>query len=196
MMLYVLDNNIFSRSLNNLSVNVFPEIWVPWNAMVETGRIISVDEVYCELEQRYGDNDVQGQWLKGIRAIFQKPCNAEGKIIAEIYQNSKYREGVKEKSIRSGSPEADAMLVAKAKIMGGIVVTTESDAKPNSEKIPNICTTYNVPYMTQDGFYRVLKNVHSCQTETTDVTIQYELGHAVPLCEDELVQWISMHRIK
>jgi len=59
----------------------------------------------------------------------------EGYIVAEIFKNRKFREGIKEKSLRSGSPEADALLVAKAKAkakakaVGGVIVTAESDQK-------------------------------------------------------------------
>ena len=42
-------------------------------------------------------------------------------IHGEIYKNKKFREGIKEKSLRNGTPEADAMVVAKAKVVNGIV---------------------------------------------------------------------------
>ena len=47
-MIYVVDNNIFSRSFKNLSMDVFDDIWEPWSLYMRTGKIISVDEVYRE----------------------------------------------------------------------------------------------------------------------------------------------------
>ena len=49
LMIYVVDNNIFSRSFKNLSMDVFDDIWEPWSLYMRTGKIISVDEVYREL---------------------------------------------------------------------------------------------------------------------------------------------------
>lgn len=49
MIIYVVDNNIFSRTFKNLSMEVFDDIWKPWSLYMKSGRIVSVDEVYREL---------------------------------------------------------------------------------------------------------------------------------------------------
>lgn len=175
MITYVVDTNIFSRALNNLSFTVFEDIWTPWNKYMNSGRIVSVDEAYQELISHYGVKGEKGEWIKGKRMCFLKPSNKEGAYIAEIYKNKKFREGIKEKSLRSGTPEADAMIVAKAKILNGIVVTAESDEKPNSEKIPNICVSFGVPYIKIDDFYKMLKNVYYGKSELENVKVQYKL---------------------
>ena len=176
-MIYVIDTNIFSRTFKNLSFDVFDDIWIPWSTYMKNGRIISVDEVLCELINKWGDKtSKEGQWLAEHKDSFLKPSDEEGAIVAEIFKNKKFREGVKEKSLREGSPEADALLVAKAKITGGIVVTAESDNKPNSEKIPNIACAFEVPYMKIDDFYKMLKNISSGKAENTGVLFYRQLG--------------------
>ena len=184
MNIFVVDNNVFSHSLKSLSLNVFADdIYEPWSLGMKNGTIISVDEVYRELDSRWGAENVgktkdgkdkrtpEGKWLHNHKNAFLPMTDEEGKIVASIFKSKKFREGVKEKSLRTGTPEADAILVAKAKSVGGIIVTAESNAKPNSEKIPNICVAYEVPYITRDDFYRVLKNMSSGKPDLENVTI-------------------------
>jgi hypothetical protein len=131
-------------------MDVFDDIWEPWSQYISEGKIISVDEVYQELKNwgfvrdKENDDDIS-IWLKKHKSCFRIPTDEEGYIIREIFTSKKFRESVKEKSLRSGSPEADVFLIAKAKLVGGIVVTTESDSKPNSAKIPNIAVSMGVP---------------------------------------------------
>ena len=144
MSVFVVDNNVFSHSLKSLSLDVFADdIYKPWSLGMQNGTIISVDEVYRELDSRWGAENTgktkegkdkrtpEGKWLNSHKSAFLPMTDEEGKIVASIFQNKKFREGVKEKSLRMGTPEADAILVAKAKSVGGIVATAESNAKPN-----------------------------------------------------------------
>ena len=182
MSIYVVDTNVFSHSLKNLMpFDVFDSFWLPWSDGMKNGTIISVDEVYNELDNLWGAENpkknriAEGEWLKIHRNYFLGLTEAEGHIVAEIYKSKKFQEGVKERSLREGTPEADAILVAKAKSVGGIVVTNESNDKPNSEKIPNICVSLGVPYIKKEDFYRVLKNIHSGCPEHDGVTVYYTL---------------------
>lgn len=183
-LIYVVDNNVFSRTFCNFSMSVFDDIWEPWSSMIHQGKIISVDEVLCELNQRWDALSDEGRWLKSHKECFLKTTNEEGFVVAEIFRNRKFREGVKEASLRNGSPEADAFLVAKAKVVGGVIVTAESDQKPRSEKIPNIAVAFKVPYMTQNEFYRMLRNIHGGRSEHEGVSVCYDLGLPVELSEN------------
>ena len=180
--IFVVDTSVYSQTLNNLSLDVFPEIYEPWSLGMTDGTIISVDEVYRELDARYGSEakpakgkkdtrTKEAKWLKQHKDAFLPMTADEGNIVAEIFKNKKFREGVKEKSLRLGTPEADAILVAKAKCSGGIVVTAESNKKPNAEKIPNICVAFGLSYITKDDFHRVLKNLSSKQPALKNVTV-------------------------
>lgn len=137
---------------------------------MKEGKIISIDEVYCEMEGTWGKKDEIGQWLKEHKKYFLKPLNEEGFYIREIFKSKKFREGIKEKSLRNGTPEADAMIVAKGKVVNGVVVTAEGE-KENSEKIPNIAATLGVPYMNRDNFYKLLRNIHNGREEYEGVFI-------------------------
>lgn len=172
----MVDTNVFSRTFRNVHLDVFEDIWNPWGELMDEGQIISVDEVYRELESYFGDKVPEMKWLKNHKSSFLKPTNEEGYIVAGIFQNKKFREGIKERSLRSGSPEADAFLVAKAKAIDGVIVTAESDQKPHSEKIPNICVAYGVPYMGIKEFYKMLKNVYQGKNPLSNISICYELG--------------------
>jgi hypothetical protein len=156
-------------------------IYAPLSDMINSGEILSVDEVYRELNRRWNDKSPEGKWLKAHKSCFQNITNEEGFVVAEIFKNKKFQEGVKEKSIREGNPEADAFIVAKAKIVGGIVVTAESDNKDHSEKIPNIASSLGVPYMKIDDFYTVLTNVSQGKPNFEGVEVYSSLKNPVPL---------------
>jgi Integral membrane protein (PIN domain superfamily) len=178
-MIYVLDNNVFSRSFQNLSMDVFDDIWEPWSQYIHLGKIISVDEVYEELKawgyiSRKENDDIK-TWLQTHKRCFLNPTNEEGHILTNIFANKKFQECVKESSLRSGSPEADAFLIAKAKHVGGIIVTTEK-YKPNSAKIPTIAIFMGIPYMGLNEFYRLLRNVYHGRPEECNVKICKQPG--------------------
>lgn len=159
-MIFIVDTNIFSKTFKNLDMEVFDDIWNPLQKLIDLELLISVDEVFYELDAFFGTKDIEMNWLKKNRKIFQKLTNEEALIVCKIFMLNKFREGIKEKSLRNGTPEADAFLVAKAKVNNGILVTDESDEKPHSEKIPNICSHFNVPYMKKNDFYKLLKDLH------------------------------------
>lgn len=50
-----------------------------------------------------------------------------------------------------GKPVADPFVIAKAKVVEGIVVTQE-EYKPNAAKIPNICEELAVSCVNVEGF--------------------------------------------
>lgn len=176
-MIYVVDTNIFSTIFKQLKPkNVFEErIYNPLDVLMKEGKVISVDEVYEELESAFSKKENDWDWFKSNKESFQYLTNAECKILMDIYKNEKFREGVKEKSIRMGSPEADAMIVAKAISLGAIVVTNEANNKPNAEKLPNMCVAYKVKYIKLEDFYQVLSNISLGKEELEGVNVRETL---------------------
>jgi len=170
-MIYVLDTNVFSSSLIYLDLSVFVDIYSPWSSLIAEGRIISCQEVFRELGNYFKKEDENRFWLNSNKACFQELTNEEGEILRDIYSNRKFQEGVKEKNILKGNPEADAMLVAKAKACGGVVVTCEKNSSPNSAKIPTIAVAFGVKFMPLPEFYRMLKNLYSGSDELLNVQI-------------------------
>ena len=169
---FILDNNVISETLRNLKPQVvFQNIWETLEEGIENESIVSVDEVYRELEKwEDAKNSEMWEWIKNNKKAFQATTNEEGEIVAEIYKYPKFREGIKERSMRTGSPEADAFLVAKAKTMNGILVTQEK-YKNNSSKLPNICEKFDVPYVNRDNFYQILDNIYNGRNVLKDVTL-------------------------
>ena len=49
-------------------------------------------------------------------------------------------------------------IVAKAKVLGGSVVTAEK-LKPASAQLPNLCKELNVPFISYDDFMEILDNL-------------------------------------
>lgn len=126
--------------------------------MIKNGDLISVKEVYNEMERQHQKDSEILKELKSIKHIFLEPTNDEEiKIIQDIYKNINFRNNIKEKNILNGSPVADAFLVAKAKIENAILITSEKFS-PNAAKIPNMCEKYDVKYINYEQFLIILKN--------------------------------------
>lgn len=173
-MIYVVDTNVFSIIFKQLKPrNVFDElIYKPLELLMKEGRVISLDEVFEELSEAFSNKEADWDWFKIHKSSFHYLSNEECKILMDIYKNEKFREGVKEKSIRIGSPEADAMIVAKAISLGAIVVTNEASNKPNADKLPNMCVAYKVKYIKIEDFYQVLRNVGLGKDELDGVNVR------------------------
>lgn len=156
-MKYVVDTNVLRAFFDFYFRDVSPELYDSFDKMIEDGNLISVKEVYNEMEKQHKKDSVTLSELNKIKNIFLEPTNDEEvKIIHDIYSNTNFRNNIKENNILKGWPVADAFLVAKAKIEKAILVTNEKFS-PNAAKIPNICEKYNVKYINLQQFLMVLK---------------------------------------
>lgn len=155
-MIYVVDTCVFRNLLTNVYRSVNPEIWDSFEDMLSTGEIVSVKEAYKELELQLSKNGTAYLWLKKYKSAFHNTTNNEAKIVRQIYSIRNFQNGVKEQNICNGRPVADAFIVAKAKVLGGIVVTREQYS-PHAAKIPNICEVFNVKCMGEEEFQLILK---------------------------------------
>ena len=157
-MKYVIDTNALRTFFRYYYRLVTPELYANLDKMIENGDLISVKEVYNEMERQHQKDSEILQELKNIKHIFLEPTNDEEiNIIHEIYSNTNFRNNIKEKNILNGSPVADAFLVAKAKIEKAILITSEKFS-PNAAKIPNMCEKYDVEYINYEQFLFILKN--------------------------------------
>lgn len=148
-MKYVFDTNSF-RVLENYYPERFPTFWDNFNEAVEAGTIVSVREIYTEME-----NQVRPSWLldwaRQHRAIFLKPGSAEMEFVAEIFQVPHFRTLVGTTQVLQGSTVADPFLIASARELEGCVITEEA-FKPNAAKIPNVCQHFGVECTNVEGF--------------------------------------------
>jgi len=156
-MIYVVDTCVFRHIISHVYRSVLPEVWESLEDMLSLGEVISVKESYKELELQFSKDGKVMKWLRHYRDSFKVLTNEEAIIVSQIYAYRNFQYGVKEKCIINGMPVADAFIVAKAKCVQGIVVTRETFS-PTSAKIPNICESFDVPYIGEEEFQLILKN--------------------------------------
>lgn len=157
--IYILDTNILSDLIiNKSSHKIYENLWLPLEMMIENGEVQSVREVYNELDVQIlkSGKNYNKQWILDRKRIFVKPDNTECILIKKIFKDiPKLKDGIKPARFKDGGPTADAFLIASAKVRNAILVSAE-EYKPNSEKIPCICRTLGVKFMSRDNFYELL----------------------------------------
>ncbi len=146
---YVFDTNSF-RVLENYYPERFPTFWENFDEAVEAGAVVSVREVYNEME-RLARTPWILEWAKRHRASFLKPGLGETQFVAEIFRNPRFRNLVGETQRLQGSAVADPFLIACARAREGCVVTEEA-LRPNAAKIPNVCEHFSVECANVEGF--------------------------------------------
>lgn len=147
-MIYIFDSNVLINLFRNFYRRRFPSLWEKFDAYVESGQIVSVREVFNEIE---GRDDKLSEWVKLNRSIFAQPSLEELAFVAEIFTVSHFQMLVRTEERLKGKPVADPFVIAKAKITQGCVVTDEL-LKPNAAKIPNVCKHFGVQYLDLEGF--------------------------------------------
>jgi hypothetical protein len=148
-MLYVFDSNSL-RVLGNYYPGRFPTFWTRFEKEVASGMVVSVREVYKELERQMADTWLW-DWLQDHRRMFLTPDPQETGFLGEIFKVPHFRTLVGEAQRLRGYPVADPFVVACAKIREGCVVTEEAK-KPNAAKIPNVCEHFGVDCTNVEGF--------------------------------------------
>lgn len=148
-MQYVFDTNSF-RVLENYYPERFPSFWINFNEVVDAGTVISVREVYNEVENQVRPTWLR-EWVKQRRAIFLTPGSTETEFVADIFQVPHFHSLVRASQVLQGGTVADPFIIACAKITGGCVVTEEA-VRPNAAKIPNVCDHFGVERTSMEGF--------------------------------------------
>ena len=158
-MIYVLDTNIIRKICFHLPKKglVFENIWNAIAECIKEGEVISVDECFNEIEKQFAPDNESFIWVNEHKCMFQNPTNEESLVICEIFKDPKYRESIHTKNIRENRPSADVYLVAKAKCIGGVIVTAE-EYKPNSAQLPNFCEAFGVTVISYDDFMEYIQS--------------------------------------
>lgn len=126
--------------------NIFKSYWAKLNMLAKSKDILSVKEVYNEIQK---GSDIVSDWANKNIDIFEKPSNEEFEIVKNIL--SKHKELIRIVNFSGGSPVADPFIIAKAK-MNNLTVVTQEGYRENAHKIPNICKELNVKYITLEEF--------------------------------------------
>ena len=149
-MVYVFDTNSFIV-LSHYYENQFPSLWKKISSQVKANKIISVKEVFNEIESYALESDLK-IWAKKNKTIFQPMNEEESRIISGIFKEyPNFQNMVNQKSRLQGKPVADPFIVAKAIHIKGTVVSEETFQK-NGIKIPNLCKVKNIPCLKLKGF--------------------------------------------
>ena len=149
-MIYVLDTNSF-RELERYYPDIFTTFWRLFQAEVDKGDVVSVREVWRELQACPETSVIE--WAKANTAIFKPPTAPEAVFVADIFAVPHFGQLISAKAQTTGQPVADPFLIAAAKIYGGTVVTQER-FKPNAAKIPNVCNHFGIACTTFEGFLK------------------------------------------
>lgn len=144
MPIHWLDANVFIQSKNGpYSFRVAPRFWAFLDKQLRDGTLASSALVYQELVS--GSDDL-ANWVKNRKEIGLciKPSREAQRHFRHIadYVYSRYERHQSEDFLRG----ADPWLIAHALESTGIVVTHESDRKPNARKarIPDVCAQFKV----------------------------------------------------
>lgn len=147
-MIYVFDSSTLIRLFKNFYPKSFPSLWEKFAQVVNSGNIISVREVFIEIEDY---DDRLSEWAKRNRAFFQQPSKDELVFVADIFKVTHFQSMVRTQERLQGKPVADPFVIAKAKILKGCVVAEESK-KPNSSRIPNVREYFDINCLNLEGF--------------------------------------------
>ncbi len=147
-MVYVMDTSSFVV-LGHYFPDRFSSFWVDLNALVDGGRLVSVSEVWKELDNKKARPHLI-DWLASRKGMFQTPSTDEMDFVAKIFSVDAFQSLVKRRSILEGSPVADPWVIASAAVRGGFVVTEELE-KPNNVRIPTVCRHFEVGCTTLQG---------------------------------------------
>lgn len=145
----VLDTSSLSV-LKSYYPTTFPSLWARFDGLVEDGSILSVREVFNELEN---DNRITFvlDWAKQHKPIFSTPSDAELLAVAKILAIPHFQSVISTKALLKGTPVADPFVVARAMVEECSVITEEA-LKPSAAKIPNICEHFDVPCHNLEWF--------------------------------------------
>jgi hypothetical protein len=140
-MIYVLDTSAFIV-MGHYFPSRFPGFWRKFDQLVGDRRIVSVKEVYRELDNEAAREHLRA-WVKTNKAIFLAPTPQETAFISSIFQISRFQALLNKKALLRGRPVADPFVIASARVNGGCVVTEEA-RKEGAARIPNVCDHFHV----------------------------------------------------
>lgn len=149
-MIYVFDTSSFVDLFNHYYESRFPSLWELFDDLVVGQRLVSVREVANEIKSYHRDDRLT-TWVDSHRELFEQPTYKEMLWVRRMFKNKHFQNIVQEKSLLKGSPVADPFVIARAKVLKGVVVTEER-YKDNAARIPNICEHLSVPYTNLEGF--------------------------------------------
>ena len=128
----------------------FPSFWKNLDDYVGRGKIISVREVFKELDNSASKSHLRA-WIDLNKKIFLIPSSKEMEFVSQIFSIPQYQHMVEVEKRLKGTPVADPFIIASAKIRGACVVTEEVKKK-DASKIPNVCEHFGIECTNLESF--------------------------------------------
>lgn len=147
-MVYVLDTNSI-RVIGNYYPERFPSFWEKFDAGVDQGLIVSVREVYNELDFQNTDQILR-EWIENHKGMFIILSREETEFVSQIFSIAHFRTLINRKNMLRGWPVADPFVIASAYVKQACVVSEEV-FKDNGAKIPNICKHFGIDCTNIEG---------------------------------------------
>lgn len=157
---FLLDSNIFIHSKNDYyAFDICPGFWDTLIRNSREDRVISIDRVLAELKE---GKDELSVWAGSTNdSFFQSTADpqvliAYSELMNWSASNSQFTDAAKVEFAEADN--ADAWLVAYAKVKGCVVVTHEQfipDVK-RRVPIPNACKEFDIPYINTYDMLRSL----------------------------------------
>lgn len=150
--MYVFDTSPLVVLFKHYYPDLFPTLWKNFETLKQEEKIISVRECGNEIKS-YADSDRLVEWAKQNPGFFAKPGAEELLVVTDIFKNLHFQNMIRKKERLQGKPVADPFVAAKAKVMGGCVVTQER-RKENSAQLPNVCDHLEIPCVNLEEFMK------------------------------------------
>src|SRR5881409_3675757 len=111
-MIYVFDSNSFI-ALGAFFPSRFPSLWKEIDAMVATGTLVSVREVFREIEA-YAEDDAILDWANRNKHIFAPASPQESLSVRKIFSVPHFHALISKQSLLEGRAVADPFVIAAA----------------------------------------------------------------------------------
>lgn len=140
-MTYIIDTSSFIV-MGHFFPNRFPSFWERFNQCVDEGEVLSVREVYHELDNGLARPHLR-LWLDEHRGLFLIPQSEETEFVREMFSTSRFQTLIRQKYLLTSKPIADPFVIAAGRVKGACIVTEEAK-NDTAIRIPNICEHYRI----------------------------------------------------
>jgi hypothetical protein len=156
--IYCLDSSAFIQLHIANKIVPIPDLWVELEKLFASGKIISHEFVFDELNPNTAKPDFIASWVYNKKASFHRVTEKQTELVTKILnQFPTFIDPEREKN------EADPWVIALAiekmeeeTLFGKSTVfyVVSQEKISSSRKIPAVCRAFNVLHMNLDEFFR------------------------------------------
>jgi len=152
---YCIDTSaLIDLHTNHYPPDIFPGLWKDLESLVYHGLLIAPDEVFQEICRK---DDGLAKWGKSNRKMFIPLDSDQIQAVSNILERFP---GLVDQN--KTIPDADPFIIALAKCRAWTVVTSERpNNSPDRPRIPNVCNSINVRWITLLEFSRAAKLIYA-----------------------------------